>query len=69
LAQAWKGPFKDLQVMYTGGITRQNLADIVKQDPAGFFCGSGLTALIDNPAAMKKEAEDWLAIIKEHTNS
>ncbi|MDZ7264405.1 MAG: bifunctional 4-hydroxy-2-oxoglutarate aldolase/2-dehydro-3-deoxy-phosphogluconate aldolase [candidate division KSB1 bacterium] len=63
LAKAWQGPFKGLQVIYTGGITLTNLVDVVKQDPAGIFCGSAVTRLIAEPAKMQVEAEKWLEII------
>ncbi|MFZ5515642.1 MAG: KHG/KDPG aldolase/sugar kinase fusion protein [Candidatus Zhuqueibacterota bacterium] len=65
LANAWKGPFKGLIVVYTGGISLSNLAAVVKQDPDGIFCGSAVTKSIDDPAKMKKVAEKWLEIIHQ----
>jgi len=64
LAKAWKGPFKDLNVVYTGGISLKNLAEVVKMDPEGIFCGSAVTKAIDEPEQMKAEAEKWLEIIR-----
>jgi 2-keto-3-deoxy-6-phosphogluconate aldolase len=66
LAKAWKGPFKDLNVVYTGGISLNNLAEAVKMDPAGIFCGSAVTKAIDEPEKMVEEAKKWLEII--HSN-
>ena len=63
MAKAWKGPYKDLTIFYTGGVSAGNLADIVKSDPDGIFCGSALTREIDNPEGMDKTAEEWLSII------
>lgn len=63
LAQAWKGPFKGLNVVYTGGISLKNLKEIVQMDPDGIFCGSAVTKTIDEPERMKEEAEKWLEII------
>jgi len=63
LASAWKGPYKGLKLVYTGGVSENNLSAMVKQDPDGIFCGSALTKAIDEPEKMKKEAEKWLAII------
>jgi len=63
LAKAWKGPFKGLNVVYTGGISLNNLAEVVQFDPDGIFCGSAVTKAIDDPEKMKAEAEKWLDII------
>jgi 2-keto-3-deoxy-6-phosphogluconate aldolase len=63
VTKAWKGPYKDLTVFYTGGVSADNLADIVKVDPDGIFCGSALTKKINNPEEMEKTAEEWLSII------
>ncbi len=63
LAQAWKGPFKGLNIVYTGGISLKNLKEIVQIDPDGIFCGSAVTKTIDEPERMKEEAEKWLEII------
>lgn len=65
LAPAWKGPFKGLQLVYTGGISQDNLADIVAFDHQGIYCGSALTKDIDNPEKMRQEAEKWLARIQQ----
>jgi len=63
ITKAWKGPYKDLTIFYTGGVSADNLADIVKSDPDGIFCGSALAKKIDNPEEMEKTAEKWLSII------
>ena len=68
LSKAWKGPFKGLLVIYTGGVNRENLDEIVRFDPDGIFCGSALTKAIDQPQQMKEEAEKWLSIIGKYKN-
>ncbi len=63
VAKAWKGPYKGLTVFYTGGVSAANLADILKSDPDGIFCGTALTKEIDNPKKMEEEAKKWLSIV------
>ena len=63
LAKAWKGPFKGLNMVYTGGISLQNLAEVVEADPDGIYCGSAVTKSIDAPEKMAEEAKKWLEII------
>jgi len=63
LAKAWKGPFKGLTVVYTGGISLKNLHEAVAMDPDGIFCGSAVTKAIDEPEKMVEEAKKWLDII------
>lgn len=63
IASAWKVPYKDLTIIYTGGISLNNLDEIAKHDSKGIFCGSALTKAIDDPVRMKEEAEKWLSII------
>jgi len=63
LAKAWQGPFKGLNVVYTGGISLKNLAEVNQLDPDGIFCGSAVTKAIDEPEKMKQQAEKWLEII------
>lgn len=65
LSKAMLGPFGDVQFVYTGGISLQNLQSAVGLNPKGVFCGSALTKEINNPGKMKKEAEKWLDIIHD----
>lgn len=68
LVKAWQGPFKDLTVIYTGGVSLDNLAELASLDARGIFCGSAVTKLIDEPEKMAKEAEAWLKIIHSKKN-
>ncbi|MBC7186928.1 MAG: bifunctional 4-hydroxy-2-oxoglutarate aldolase/2-dehydro-3-deoxy-phosphogluconate aldolase [Calditrichaeota bacterium] len=65
LAKAWKGPFSGLTVVYTGGVSFQNLPKIAALDPDGIFCGSALTKDIATPSVMQEEAKRWQAIVRE----
>ena len=67
LSKAWKSAYKGLQMVYTGGISLSNLAELVRADPHGIFCGSAVTKSIHDPAAMKAEARQWLDIIQQRT--
>ncbi len=63
LAKAWKGPYKGLNIVYTGGISLENLQEMVRMDPEGIYCGSAVTKAIDQPDVMRAEAQKWLNII------
>ena len=52
-------------MVYTGGISLNNLAELVKADPEGIFCGSAVTKSIQDPESMKTEARQWLDIIHQ----
>jgi 2-keto-3-deoxy-6-phosphogluconate aldolase len=65
LAKAWKGPFKDLTMVYTGGINLENLGELVKTDPNGIFCGSALAKSIDNLDELVSNAKKWKATIQK----
>jgi 2-keto-3-deoxy-6-phosphogluconate aldolase len=65
LSKAWKSAYKGLQMVYTGGINLNNLAELVKADPEGIFCGSAVTKSIHDPESMKTEARQWLDIIHQ----
>jgi len=63
ITKAWKVPYRGLTVFYTGGVSEENLGNIVKNDPDGIFCGSALTKQVNNPQKMEEVAEKWLSII------
>ena len=64
LSHSWKGPYKGLTVVYTGGITLDTLKEAVKKDPQGIFCASALTMHLDQPELMKKEIKKWKEALK-----
>ena len=63
LAEAWRGPFKDLAVVYAGGVNLGNLAALAGADPRGIFCSSALTANAEDPAALEAEARRWIDVL------
>ncbi len=63
LVSAFRGPYKGLNVVYTGGVNLSNLKELSDNDPMGIFCGSALTKKIDEPELMKAETEKWLSVI------
>lgn len=65
MGPAWRGPFKELTVMYTGGISLSNLEKVFRMDPQGIFCGSALTASIGEPSRMIEEAKKWISTIEK----
>ena len=55
LINSWKGPYRDLTVVYAGGITLDTFKEAVKKDPQGIFCASNLTKNIADPDKLKKD--------------
>jgi len=62
-AAALKTVYKGLTIVYTGGVTRGNVTEIVKRDRDAIVCASALTKRIDEPAGMQAEARAWLDLI------
>jgi len=64
LAKAWRGPYRDLTVVYTGGMTLETLKQATQKDPQGIFCASALAKHIDDPDRMKAEINRWKEVLK-----
>lgn len=64
LSDSWKGPYRNLSILYTGGITLDTLKEAVNKDPNGIFCASALTKHISDPGQMKKEILRWKEALK-----
>ena len=64
LVRAWRGPYKDLAVVYTGGMTLETLKQTIRKDPHGIFCASVLAKHIDEPKKMKAEIRRWKEALK-----
>lgn len=62
-AASLKAVFKELTIVYAGGVTRDNVAQIIEHDRGAIICGSALMKKIDDPAALREEAEAWLDLI------
>jgi 2-dehydro-3-deoxygluconokinase len=63
VAAAWQAVYSDLTVVYTGGVTADHLAEIIRRDPRAIICGSALTCRIDEAGATKAETQRWLHVI------
>lgn len=63
LVSAWSGPFKDVQFVYTGGLTRETLPRAVLSNPRGIFCGSELMQFPDDPKKTRDEILAWKNIL------
>lgn len=59
LAKAWRGPFKGLTVIYTGGITADTLEQASRDDPQGIFCASELTRDVDEAQVTLDTVQRW----------
>jgi len=62
-ARAWKAVYEYLAIIYTGGVTAENLGEILRRDPDAILCGSALTRTADDPDEMCREAERWLGAL------
>lgn len=68
LARSWQGPYKNLTVLYTGGISLRSLKDAVRAVPDGIFCASALTKDLDDLESLQKEIKKWQVIIKSEVD-
>jgi 2-dehydro-3-deoxygluconokinase len=59
MVQAWRGPYRDLGVIYTGGITLDTLGKAARIDPGGIFCASALAKNIRETEKMKRDIDVW----------
>ncbi|MGD8534356.1 MAG: KHG/KDPG aldolase/sugar kinase fusion protein [Candidatus Aminicenantes bacterium] len=64
LSHSWKGPYKNLTVIYTGGITLDTLKEAIRKDPDGVFCASALTKYISELKQMKQDVQQWKDMLK-----
>lgn len=67
LAEAWRGPYRDLAVVYTGGITLETLKRAVQKDPGGIFCASALAKHIHEPEKMEQDIRMWKEMLSPET--
>jgi len=66
LPLSWKGPFRNLTVIYTGGITLDTLKEAIRKAPEGIFCASVLTKNMEKPELMKEEIQQWRDALRPH---
>jgi 2-keto-3-deoxy-6-phosphogluconate aldolase len=63
LVPSWRAVYKDLTIVYSGGLGLESIPEVVRRDPTGILCGSALTRSVDDPVALVAEAQRWLARI------
>ena len=63
LVKAWRGPYKDIQIVYTAGIKLDTLERAVCSDPQGIFCGSALVKNIDDAERTINEIRSWKKVL------
>jgi len=62
-AQAWRAVYPDVQLVYTGGVTLENVGRLARQDTEGIFCGSALARHCDDRDRMRQTTALWLAAV------
>jgi 2-dehydro-3-deoxygluconokinase len=63
--KAWRAVYPGVRLVYTGGVTLENVGRLSRHDRQGIFCGSALTRHLDDPDRMRGDAERWLEAIGE----
>jgi 2-dehydro-3-deoxygluconokinase len=64
-ARAWRSVYPGLQLVYTGGVTLDNVGRLARHDPAGIFCGSAVVKHADEPERLRDAATRWLDAISQ----
>jgi 2-dehydro-3-deoxygluconokinase len=64
LARAWRGPYPELTVLYTGGINRGTLKQAVQKDPEGIFCASALLKIRKDAERLQADVSAWRTILQ-----
>ena len=63
-ARAWRSVYPGLQLVYTGGVTLENVERLSRSDQDGIFCGSAVAKHADDPDMLREVAERWLGAIR-----
>jgi 2-dehydro-3-deoxygluconokinase len=61
--KAWRAVYPGVRIIYTGGVTLENVGRLARHDPQGIFCGSALTRHLDDLDRMRRDADSWLEAI------
>jgi 2-dehydro-3-deoxygluconokinase len=67
--RAWRSVYPGLTLVYTGGITLENVGRLARADSNGILCGSAVVRHADDPAQLRPDAERWLAAIRQEPAS
>lgn len=57
---AWRAVYPGVRIVYTGGVTLQNVGRLSRHDPDGVFCGSALTRHVGDAERMREDVRSWL---------
>lgn len=63
LPRAWRGPWRDLTIVYTGGVSIETLPRALHADPGGIFCASALLKDLDDREKAAAEIGKWKEMI------
>lgn len=61
--KAWRAVYPGVRIIYTGGVTLDNVGRLARQDPQGIFCGSALTRHASDADSMRGDAERWVEAV------
>jgi 2-dehydro-3-deoxygluconokinase len=64
-ARAWRSVYPGLQLVYTGGVTLENVGRLSRTDREGIFCGSALAKHADDPDRLQEATERWLHAVRQ----
>jgi 2-dehydro-3-deoxygluconokinase len=67
--KAWRAVYPGVRIVYTGGVTLENVGRLARHDPRGIFCGSALTRHVSDPDAMRSDAERWVEAVSVERDS
>jgi len=61
---AWRSIYRDLLLMYSGGINETNLRDVMQADPGAAVCTSALGRVIEEPDRAVALVERWVSVVR-----
>jgi 2-dehydro-3-deoxygluconokinase len=64
MARAWRSVYPSLKLVYTGGVTLDNVGRLASHDPNGIYCGSAVAKHVGDPEVLFAEATRWLSEIR-----
>lgn len=62
--KAWRAVYPGVRIIYTGGVTPENVGRLARRDPQGIFCGSALVRQLDDPDQARADAVHWLGEVE-----
>ncbi len=64
IARAWRSVYRGLHLVYTGGVTLDNVERLARSDRDGIFCGSAVAKHAKNPDRLRESGEAWHTAIR-----